>query len=93
MAAVLFGASTPAVKVLSAGIGANAGAALLYGGSGIGLLLLLLLKRLRGKVVAPIPSGARLRFVGAIAWDSSVASGNSFFAVVRDDDDMVWLPR
>ena len=72
-AALLFGASTPAVKLLSAGTGANAGAALLYGGSGLGLLLLLLVKRLRGQVVAPIPAGARLRFAGAIVAGGVVA--------------------
>ncbi|MDP2340993.1 MAG: DMT family transporter [Deltaproteobacteria bacterium] len=73
LAAVLFGASTPAVKTLSAGVGANAGAALLYLGSGLGLLLLLVVKMLRRQPVAPIPRGARLRFVGAIVAGGVVA--------------------
>ena len=73
LAALLFGASTPAVKLLSADIGANAGAALLYGGSGLGLLVLLLIKRLRGEHIAPIAAGARLRFAGAIVAGGVVA--------------------
>ena len=73
LAAVLFGASTPAVKALSVGVGANAGAALLYLGSGVGLLLLLGLKLLRAQQVALIPKGARLRFVGAIVAGGVVA--------------------
>jgi drug/metabolite transporter (DMT)-like permease len=73
LAAVLFGASTPVVKLLSPGVGPNAGAALLYLGSGLGLLLLLGIKRLRNEVVAPIPSKARVRFIGAVVAGGIVA--------------------
>ena len=73
LAALLFGASTPVVKLLSVDVGANAGAALLYLGSGLGLLLLLFIKWLRGQAIAPIPRGARLRFVGAIVAGGVVA--------------------
>lgn len=73
LAAVLFGASTPAVKVLTVDVGANAGAALLYLGSGVGLLLLLGLKAIRGIVIAPIPPAARWRFALAIVAGGVVA--------------------
>lgn len=73
LAALLFGASTPVVKLLSVDVGGNAGAALLYLGSGVGLLVLLLIKRLRGQPIAPIPHTARLRFVGAIVAGGVVA--------------------
>jgi drug/metabolite transporter (DMT)-like permease len=66
LAALLFGASTPAVKLLSADIGANVGAGLLYLGSGLGVLLLLLVKHLRGAAIVPVPSNARVRFAGAV---------------------------
>lgn len=72
-AALLFGASTPAVKVLCEGVGPNAGAALLYGGSGLGLMVLLLVKRLKGSGLAPVPPNARWHFVGAIISGGVVA--------------------
>ena len=73
LAALLFGGSTPLVKALSVDVGANVGAALLYLGSGIGLLLLLLLKRVRRQPIAPVPIAARWRFVGAIIAGGVVA--------------------
>lgn len=73
LAALLFGASTPAVKTLTVGVGANAGASLLYLGSGVGLLLLLIFKKARGGVVTAIPAGARLRFAGAVVAGGIVA--------------------
>ena len=73
LAALLFGASTPVVKLLSVDVGANAAAALLYLGSGLGLLVLLVLKLLRGQVIAPIPREARGRFAMAILAGGVVA--------------------
>ena len=73
LAALLFGGSTPLVKALSVDVGANVGAALLYLGSGIGLLLLLLMKRVRGQPIAPLPAAARLHFAGAIVAGGVVA--------------------
>lgn len=66
LAALLFGASPPVVKLLTVDVGPNAAAALLYLGSGLGLLVLLVVKLLRGQVIAPIPREARGRFAGAI---------------------------
>lgn len=73
LAALLFGASTPAVKLLCADVGANVGAGLLYLGSGLGVLLLLLVKHLRGAAIVPVPPDARARFVGAIVAGGVVA--------------------
>ena len=66
LAALFFGASTPAVKALSTGGGPNAVAALLYMGSGVGLLLVLLARRARGGTITPIPRAAWSRFSVAI---------------------------
>jgi drug/metabolite transporter (DMT)-like permease len=73
LAALLFGASTPAVKLLSTDLGANVGAGLLYLGSGLGVLLLLAVKHLRGAAIVSVPANARARFFGAIVAGGVVA--------------------
>lgn len=73
LAALLFGASTPAVKLLSADVGGNVGAGLLYLGSGLGVLLLLLVQHRRGVSIVPLPVEARGRFALAVCAGGVVA--------------------
>ncbi len=72
-AALLFGAGAPLAQAVLHATGANAGAALLYAGSGIGLVALLAVKRATGRTIAPIAAHARLRFAAAVLCGGVVA--------------------
>lgn len=88
LSAVLFGISTPLAKLLLGGLQggvqesnvANAMqipptllASLLYGGSGLGLLLVLCWRRIRQQEIAPVPPDARISLAGAIFFGGIVA--------------------
>jgi drug/metabolite transporter (DMT)-like permease len=72
-AALLFGASTPAAKILAGELPAYLLAGLLYAGSGLGLSAWLALRRLRGPLPAMLPRRADLPWLAGAVLAGGVA--------------------
>ena len=72
-AALLFGASTPAAKLLAGDLPAFLLAGLLYAGSGLGLGAWLVLRRLRGAPPASLPKGADLPWLAGAVLAGGIA--------------------